>query len=183
MSPAPVRFSREKIRHARDMGFLRYKLLQEEKERVQVDRLHRETFGEWQDQFSSLGKCRNHALLCLMGTTLLGYQAFDPEPSAGNPFPGERAMRFTFIGTREDKIAQARGLGIAKEMIERSLAIAWDWGYSIVYTYAEAYELLEACRFLPLGGRAMLLEAKLVRDMDPEQTPTILFYRTKPEGK
>lgn len=172
----------EKIRLARDSGLLAYRLLVEEKHRDQVDRLHRATFGEWQDQFQTLEKCRGRALICLLGKTVLGYQAFDPYPSAGNPFPGERAMRFTFVATRDDREAQCRGLGIAREMIKRSLDLAWDWGYTIVYTYAEAYELVESCGFVPLGGRAVLFEAKVVRDMDPDQVPTILFYHVAPGG-
>lgn len=173
----------ERIRHARDSGQLVYRLLVEEKHRVEVDRLHKATFGEWQDQFEDLEKCRGRALICLLGKTVLGYQGFDPYPSAGNPFPGERAMRFTFVATRDDREAQARGLGLAREMVQRSLDLAWEWGYTIVYTYAEAYELLESCGFVPLGGRAVLFEAKVVRDMNPDQVPTILFYKARPAGR
>jgi hypothetical protein len=175
--------TREHVVYAREMGFLVYRLLVEEKHRAQVQRLHKATFGEWQEQFDSLAQCRGRALLCLMGKTVLAYQSFDPYPSAGNPFPGERAMRFTFIATRQDKEVQARGAGLALEIIRRSLDLAWDWGYTIVYTYAEAYELVEACGFVPLGGRAVLFEAKMVRDMDPDQVPTILFYAARPKEK
>jgi GNAT superfamily N-acetyltransferase len=178
----PTALSREHIIRAREERRLAFRLLEEEGQRAQVEGIHKASFGEWQDQFDSLEKCGGRALLCELDGLVLGYQSFDPEPAAGNPFPGERAMRFIFIMVRDDAAAAARGLGLARELVKRSLELAWERGYSVVYTFGEAYELLEGCGFVPRGGRAVLYDAKVARDMDPDEVTPVLFFAARPPG-
>ncbi len=182
--PAPASsLTRAAIMKAREGGDLAFRLLEEEGQRAQVESIHKASFGEWQDQFDTLEKCRGKALLCMLGDVVLGYQSFDPDPAAGNPFPGERAMRFIFVAVREDETAAARGSGLARELVHRSLDLAWERGYAVVYTFGEAYELLEKCGFVPRGGRAELYEAKVKRDMEPDEITPVLFYAARPPGR
>lgn len=176
-------FSRKKVKWARDHDLLIYRTLREERNRVQIDRLQRKRFGAWSDAFSSLEKCRGKVLVCLLGRTVLGYQAFEPFASSGNPFsPDQKVMRFTFIQVREDSQVKARGLGIAMELLMRSLDLAWNRDYDAVYTYATAYELIMSGGFRPHSGEAILEEARHVRDLDPDQAPPLLFVMERPEG-
>ena len=176
-------FTRKQIQWALDHELLVYRTLQEERNRQQVDILQRRHFGDWQDVFSSLDKCRGKVMMCLLGKVVIGYQAFIPFASKGSPFsPDKQVMRFTFIVVREDAQVKARGLGIGTELLNRSLDIAWTRGHDAVYSYATAYELLMGVGFISHGGESIVAEAKYVRDFDPDQAPPLLFVRERPEG-
>ena len=176
-------FSRKQVKWARDHDLLVYRTLQEERNRQQVDFLQRKHFGEWQDVFSTLEKCRGKVMMCLLGKVVIGYQAFIPFASKGSPFSSDaQVMRFTFIVVREDAQVKARGLGIGKELLKRALDVAWTRGHDAVYSYATAYELLMEVGFISHGGESILSEAKYVRDFDPDQAPPLLFVIDKPEG-
>ncbi|MGD8353518.1 MAG: GNAT family N-acetyltransferase [Pseudomonadota bacterium] len=176
-------FTRKQVKWARDHHLLVYRTLQEERNRQQVDVLQRRHFGEWQDVFSSLEKCRGNVMMCLLGKVVIGYQAFIPSALKGSPFsPETQATRFTFIVVREDAQVKARGLGIGTELLRRALDIAWTRGHDAVYSYATAYELLGEVGFASHGGESILAEAKYVRDFDPDQAPPLLFVMKKPDG-
>lgn len=168
---------RARVAWAAEKGLLNYRTLREERNRLQIDRLQRRYFGEWSDVFSSLEKCRGRVMVCLLGKTVVGYQAFTPFSARGNPFPEDmKVMRFTFVQIREDDIVQARGLGIASELLKRTLNLAWAWDYEAVYTYTVAYELLENAGFRSMGGEGIVNEARYVRDFDPDQAPPLLYF-------
>lgn len=176
-------FTRKQLRWARDHELLVFRTLQEERNRQQVDYLQRKHFGEWQDVFSSLEKCRGKVMLCLLGKVVIGFQAFTPFASMGSPFSQDKqVMRFTFVVVREDAQVKARGLGIGIELLKRTLDIAWTRGYDAVYSYATAYELMVASGFTSHGGESILTEARYVRDFDPDQAPPLLFVIERPEG-
>lgn len=176
-------FSRKQVKWARDHELLVYRTLQEERIRQQVDYLQRKHFGAWQDVFSSLDKCRGKVMLCLLGKVVIGYQAFTPDASMGSPFsPDKKVMRFTFVVTREDAQVKSRGLGIANELLKRTLDVAWTRQYHAVYSYATAYELMVSSGFVSHGGESILAEAKYIRDFDPDQAPPLLFVIERPEG-
>ncbi|MDF1537199.1 MAG: GNAT family N-acetyltransferase [bacterium] len=176
-------FSRKRVKWARDHSLLVFRTLREERNRVQIDRLQRKHFGAWSDGFSSLEKCRGRVMICLLGKTVIGYQAIQPYSSRGNPFSADKqVMRFTFIVVREDSKVKARGLGIGTELLRRSLDLAWSRGYDAVYSYTTAYELLGGAGFRSHGGASILAEAKHVRNLDPDQGPPLLFVMDRPEG-
>ena len=175
-------FTRKQVKWALDHELLVYRTLQEERNRQQIDFLQRKHFGDWQDVFSSLEKCRGKVMLCLLGKVVIGYQAFIPFASKGSPFsPDKKVMRFTFIVVREDGQVKARGLGIGTELLKRTLDIAWTREHDAVYSYAKAYELVSGAGFLSHGGEGILAEAKYVRDFDPDQAPPLLFIKERPE--
>jgi hypothetical protein len=175
-------FPRKKVQWARDHELLVYRTLREERNRVQVDRLQREHFGEWSDDFSSLEKCRGKVIVCLLGKTVIGYQAFRPYASKGNPFSADKqVMRFTFIVVREDSQVKARGLGIGIELLKRTLDLGWSRGYDAVYSYATAYELLGGAGFRSYSGESIVSESKYIRDFDPDQAPPLLYVIERPE--
>lgn len=176
-------FTRKQVKWARDHELLVYRTLQEERNRKQVDVLQKKHFGEWQDVFSSLDKCRGKVMLCLLGKVVIGYQAFTPFASQGSPFsPEKQVMWFTFVVVREDTQVKSRGLGIGAELLKRTLDIAWSRQYDAVYSYATAYELMIASGFTSYGGDTILAEAKFVRDFDPDQAPPLLFVIERPDG-
>lgn len=176
-------FPRKRVRWARDHELFVYRTLREERNRVQVDKLQRKHFGAWSDEFSSLEKCRGKIIVCLLGKTVIGYQAFRPYASRGNPFSADKqVMRFTFIVVREDSRVKARELGIGTELLKRTLDLAWTRGYEAVYAYTVAYELLGEAGFQSHGGESILVEAKHVRDFDPDQAPPLLFVMDRPES-
>ena len=176
-------FNRKQVKWARDHELLVYRTLQEERNRAQVDLLQRKHFGAWQDVFSSLEKCRGKVMLCLLGRVVVGYQAFETDASAGNPYSADKkVMRFTYVVVREDAQIKARMLGIGIELLKRTQDIAWTRGFDAVYSYATAYELMIASGFLSHGGESILTEARYVRDFDPDQAPPLLFVKERPEG-
>lgn len=168
---------RARVAWAAEKGLLNYRTLREERNRLQIDTLQRRHFGEWSDIFNSLEKCGGRVMICLLGKTVVGYQAFTPYSTRGNPFPEDmRVMRFTYVQIREDDVVQARGFGIASELIAKTLELAWSWDYEAVYTYTVAYELLEKAGFRSMGGKGIVREARHVRDFSPDQAPPLLFY-------
>ena len=174
-------FSRDRVRWARDKGLLIYRTLREERNRVQIDGIQRGHFGEWSDVFSSLDRCRGRVMVCLLGRTVIAYQAFEPFAVKGSPFSGDKlVMRFTYVFVREDRQVKARGLGIGRELIGHTLEMAWDREYDAVYSYVTAYELLEECGFVSMAGKGMVAEAKHIRDFDPDQAPPLLYYIENP---
>jgi len=175
-------FSSQDIKWALDHGLLIYRTLREEENRIQIDKLQREQFGSWSDVLSSMERCGGRVLLCLLGKTVIGYQAFEPFASVGSPYsPDLLVMRLTFIFVREDSRARARRLGVATELVKRTLDLAWGRGYDAVYTYATAYELMVKGGLRSHGGEEILAEAKYVRNFDPDQAPPLLFVMEKPE--
>jgi len=177
-------FIRDQIKRALVHGDLIYRTLREENSRAQIDELQKNQFGPWSDVFSSMERCRGRVLLCLLGDTVIGYQAFEPFASRGNPYsPDQLVMRLTFILVREDSRAQARGLGVATELIKRTLDMAWHWGYDAVYTYATAYELMLKGGLRSHGGEEILSEGMHVRNFDPDQAPPLLFVMERPGEK
>ena len=176
-------FSRKYVRWAKEHELLIYRLLTEERSRLQIDRMQRKHFGPWSDIFSSLEECAGQALLCLLGKTVIGYQAFESSTSKGNPFPpGLSAMRLTYIVVREDSRVKARHLGVATELLKRTLDLAWKKGFDAVYSYATAYELMIKGGLDSHSGGETLEEAKYVRDLDPDQAPPLLFVVERPEN-
>jgi predicted N-acetyltransferase YhbS len=179
---AEKKFSREQVKWARDKELLIYRTLREERNRVQVDSLQRQHFGQWSDIFSSLEKCSGRVMVCLLGKTVIGYQAFTPFAEKGNPFPEHhQVMRLTFVQVREDEVVKARGLGVGYELVKRVENLAWDRGYDAIYSYVTAYELLMACGFEPTAGQVMVKEAQWIRDLDADQAPPLLFTKTRPD--
>ena len=175
-------FPRKKVKWARDHELLVYRTLREERNRAQIERLQKKHFGEWSEEYSSLEKCRGRVVLCLLGKTVVGYQAFRPYASQGNPFSSDKqVMRFTFIVVREDSQVKARGLAIGTELLKRTLDLAWSRGYDAVYSYTTAYELLGGVGFRSHGGESIVSEAKYIRDFDPDQAPPLLFVVDRPE--
>ncbi len=178
-----VTFTRKQVKWARDMELLHFRTLREDRNRIQIDRLQREHFGQWSDLFSSLVKCRGRVMICLLGKTVIGYQAFEPFAEKGNPFSEEKqVMRFTFILVREDKQVKARGLGVANKLLKRTEVMAWNRGYDAIYTYATAYDLMLNSGYDPLSGMAMVREAQWVGGIDPDQAPALLFTKVRPVG-
>jgi hypothetical protein len=174
-------FSRKHVKWAKEHELLIYRLLTEERNRIQVDRMQRKHFGSWSDIFSSIDRCSGRALLCLLGKTVIGYQAFESGASKGNPFPPELSvMRLTFIVVREDSRVKARHLGVATELLRRTLDIAWKKGFDAVYTYATAYELMIKGGLHSQTGEETLEEAKYARDFDPDQATPLLFVAERP---
>ncbi len=179
-------FSHQDIQRAKNRELLVYRTLMEEKDRVRIDRLQREHFGPWSDVFSSMERCRGRVLLCFLGPTLIGYQAFEPSASKGSPFsPDLQVMRLTFVLVRQDSAVRARGLGIGTELIRRTLDLAWARGYQAVYTYATAYELMIKAGMKSHGGEEILAEAMYVRNFDQDQAPPLLFVveRSSPDSE
>ena len=70
-------FTRKHIKWAKDNELLIFRTLKEEEDRAQIDRMQRKQFGLWSDVFSSLDKCGERVLLCLLSKTVIGYQAFE----------------------------------------------------------------------------------------------------------
>lgn len=181
MDRGSVLVDRERVRWARDRDQLKYRTLREENTRKQIDKIHRKQFGQWSDHFSSLEKCGGRVMVCKLGKAVIGYQAFEPFARKGNPFPPELpAMRFTYILVREDEEVQARGLGIGGQLISRAIDLAWRRGYEAIYSYVTAYELLEEFGFAPKASTGVVAEAKQVRDFDPDQAPSLLYYIERP---
>jgi len=175
-------FSREQVREAMNQGSLIFRTLREESNRVQIDRLQRECFGPWSEVFSSIESCKGRVMLCLLGKTVIGYQAFEPAASKGNPFsPSKSAMRLTYIAVRNDAEVKAGALGIGTQLVERTLDLAWGRGYDAVYSYATAYELMIRAGLRCYGGDEILEEAKFVRDFDRDQAPPLLFVKERPK--
>ncbi len=173
----PRTISREKLARAKEKGLFYFRTLREDRNRVQIDRLQRKQFGEWSDVFSSLEKCSGRVMICLLGKTVIGYQAFTPFSTQGNPFPEDRkVMRFTYVTVRNDDRVRARGLGIATELLKRTLELAWSWDYEAVYSYTVAYELLEKAGFVCKGGEETVREARYVRDFEPDMAPPLLYF-------
>ena len=174
--------SREQVRWARDKELLIYRTLQEERNRVQIDEMQRRQFGQWSDVFASLDRCKGRVMLCILGKTVIGYQAFEPFAVKGSPFPADcLVMRFTFVNVREDEVAKARGLGIGRALLYHTLDLAWSRGYRGVYSYVTAYELLLSVGFNAVGGERMVQEAQWIRDMDPDSAPPLLFVIERPK--
>jgi hypothetical protein len=172
--------SRQQVLWAMNQELLVFRTLREERNRVQIDRLQRKHFGPWSDIFSSLEKCNGRVMLCLLGKTVIGYQAFEPAASRGNPFsPSKSVMRLTYIVVREDPRVKARHLGIGTQLLKRTLDLAWERGYDAVYTYATAYELMVKGGLRSHGGEEILHEAMYVRNFDPDQAPPLLFVKEK----
>lgn len=175
-------FPREQIQQAMDQSRLIFRTLREERNRIQIDRLQRECFGPWSDAFSTLEKCRGRVLVCLLDGIVIGYQAFEPAASKGNPFtPSKSAMRLTYIAVREDSQVKARHLGIGIKLLKKTLDLAWGKGYDAVYTYATAYELMIRGGLRSYGGDEILDEARYIRDFDRDQAPPLLFVMERPE--
>lgn len=173
----PKTISREKLLRAKEKGLFYFRTLREERNRVQIDRLQRKQFGDWSDVFSSLEKCSGRVMICLLGKTVVGYQSFTPFSTQGNPFPEDReVMRFTYVTVKDDNVLKARGLGIATELLKRTLELAWSWDYEAVYSYTVAYELLEKVGFVCMGGEEIVKEARYVRDFEPEMAPPLLYF-------
>lgn len=173
--------SRSRVRWALDKELLIYRTLREERNRIQIDQMQRRQFGQWSDVFASMDRCRGRVMLCLLGRTVIGYQAFEPMAVKGSPFPSDwLVMRFTFVNVREDEVAKARGLGIGHQLVERTLDMAWHRGYRAVYSYVTAYELLLGSGFRAVGGDTMVSEAQWIRDLDPDQAPPLLFVMERP---
>jgi GNAT superfamily N-acetyltransferase len=176
--------SRQQIQQAMKDNLLVFRTLSEEGNRVQIDSLQRKHFGQWSDVFSSLEKCKGRIIVCLLGKTIIGYQAFEPAASKGNPFSHSKSvMRLTYIVVREDSQVKARHLGIGTELLERTLDLAWGRGYDAVYTYATAYDLMVKAGLRSYGGEEILDEARYVRDFDPDQAPPLLFVVERPENQ
>jgi hypothetical protein len=173
--------SRQDIQRAIDQNLLVFHTLREEGNRDQIDHLQRKHFGTWSEVFISLEKCKGRVMLCLLGKTVIGYQAFEPAASKGNPFsPSKTVMRLTYIVVREDSRVQARHLGIGTQLLKKTMDLAWGRGYDAVYTYATAYELMIKAGLRSHGGEEILDEAMYIRDFDPDQAPPLLFVKEKP---
>ena len=174
-------FTRDQIKRALDRGDLIFQTLRKEDSRAQIDDLQRKQFGPWSDVFASMERCRGRVLLCLLGGTVIGYQAFEPFASRGNPYsPEHLVMRLTFVFVREDSLARARGLGLGTELVKRTLDLAWQRGFDAVYAYATAYELMLKGGLRSHGGEEILSEGIYVRDFDPDQAPPLLFVMERP---